>query len=527
MPNSIEWNFKLIAHHALDGFGGMGEGMAMQIAKDGRRIIWLAHENAPKNFTGVDVTDPRKPKVVVQTDLPQPRALQLAGSRRQHHGGGLSGRMPGRSRRASSCSTSRSPRTRGRSRSSIAPARIARRASAVVRRRRRCAPGGRRGRLRAAQPARRPVLPVIDVRNPSKPRRSAAGGLPARARATTNRRRRVTSRRPRYGLPRPQHQRLSAAAGPRLSGLSRRRRDRSGHLRQVEPEQVSPLGQLAALSPASPTRAAPVQAQPLDRHGRVGCATTRTTGRSSCGSSTAATRQSRADRDLPAAARCVRLPAAASARTTSTRTPRCRPPSAPTHHLRHLLQRRRARVRHHESVPAARGRAFSRPHRPRRPARPRSTTFSSTSAASSTRSTGTSAGSISSRWNSDGVHFPSPDIGMFGRRQRHARGHRIPVTISRKASVGDGRQDRHRRRSDLMTSRRWPVVCACCTVRPKLQGALRRSVGRARAKAVLPHCNRDRRSPRSDPAHLCERASARRVSIMSRTRHRSMAIVSR
>src|SRR5215510_1947508 len=67
----ITWNFKLIAHHLLDGFGGMGEGMSIQIAPDGRRILWLAHESAPKNFTAVDVSDPRKPKVVVQTDLPQ------------------------------------------------------------------------------------------------------------------------------------------------------------------------------------------------------------------------------------------------------------------------------------------------------------------------------------------------------------------------------------------------------------------------------------------------------------------------
>jgi len=71
MPDQIEWNFKLIAHHELSGFGGMGEGMSVQIAKDGRRIIWLAHESAPKNFTAVDVSDPRKPKVVVQTELPQ------------------------------------------------------------------------------------------------------------------------------------------------------------------------------------------------------------------------------------------------------------------------------------------------------------------------------------------------------------------------------------------------------------------------------------------------------------------------
>ena len=42
--------------------------MSIQIARDGRRILWLAHESAPKNFTGVDVSDPRKPKIVVQTD---------------------------------------------------------------------------------------------------------------------------------------------------------------------------------------------------------------------------------------------------------------------------------------------------------------------------------------------------------------------------------------------------------------------------------------------------------------------------
>jgi hypothetical protein len=64
-------NFKLIAHDPLAGHGGMGEGMSIQIAPDGRRILWLAHESAPKNFTAVDVSDPRKPKIVVQTELPQ------------------------------------------------------------------------------------------------------------------------------------------------------------------------------------------------------------------------------------------------------------------------------------------------------------------------------------------------------------------------------------------------------------------------------------------------------------------------
>jgi hypothetical protein len=63
-------NMKLISHNELQGFGGMGEGIAMQLADDGRRILWMAHESAPKNFTGVDVTDPRQPRVIVQTELP-------------------------------------------------------------------------------------------------------------------------------------------------------------------------------------------------------------------------------------------------------------------------------------------------------------------------------------------------------------------------------------------------------------------------------------------------------------------------
>ncbi len=67
---TLSLNMHLLAHHELAGFGGLGEGMSMQLTGDGRRILWLAHEGAPKNFTGVDVTDPRRPGVVVQTDLP-------------------------------------------------------------------------------------------------------------------------------------------------------------------------------------------------------------------------------------------------------------------------------------------------------------------------------------------------------------------------------------------------------------------------------------------------------------------------
>ncbi len=67
---TLAWNMKLVSHNELAGFGGIGEGINMQITGDGRRILWLAHESAPKNFTGVDVTDVKNPRVVVQTDLP-------------------------------------------------------------------------------------------------------------------------------------------------------------------------------------------------------------------------------------------------------------------------------------------------------------------------------------------------------------------------------------------------------------------------------------------------------------------------
>ena len=66
----MQQNMKVLSQHTLNGHGGMGEGMSMQLTRDGRRILWLAHESAPKNFTAVEVSDPRKPKVVVQTELP-------------------------------------------------------------------------------------------------------------------------------------------------------------------------------------------------------------------------------------------------------------------------------------------------------------------------------------------------------------------------------------------------------------------------------------------------------------------------
>ena len=62
-----------LSQHLLGGFGNVGEGMALQLTRDRRRILWLAHESAPKNVTAVDVTNPRKPAVILQTDLPHAR----------------------------------------------------------------------------------------------------------------------------------------------------------------------------------------------------------------------------------------------------------------------------------------------------------------------------------------------------------------------------------------------------------------------------------------------------------------------
>ena len=62
-------NMRLLAHHDLDGHGNGGEGIALQATHDGRRVLYIAHESAPKDFSALDVTDPRKPRVIVQTEL--------------------------------------------------------------------------------------------------------------------------------------------------------------------------------------------------------------------------------------------------------------------------------------------------------------------------------------------------------------------------------------------------------------------------------------------------------------------------
>ena len=65
-------NMRLISHHDLNGFGNIGEGIHLHQTNDGRRILYMAHESAPKDITGIDVSDLRNPKMLVQTDLAYP-----------------------------------------------------------------------------------------------------------------------------------------------------------------------------------------------------------------------------------------------------------------------------------------------------------------------------------------------------------------------------------------------------------------------------------------------------------------------
>ena len=48
MDGALAKNMRLLSNDRLNGFGGVGEGMAVQIARDGRRIMWLAHEDRPR-----------------------------------------------------------------------------------------------------------------------------------------------------------------------------------------------------------------------------------------------------------------------------------------------------------------------------------------------------------------------------------------------------------------------------------------------------------------------------------------------
>ena len=305
----ITWNFKLLAQNDLGGFGGMGEGMSVQIAKDGRRIIWLAHESAPKNFTGVDVSDPRKPKVVVQTDLPQAfmrsNSLEMTGDimavayQTQKAGQKPAGfelfdvSVPEKPRSISffDCSGATS---RGVHQLWFCDGEYVHMASG--------APD-----FKPSHPLDDQFYRCIDVRNPSKPVEVGRWWMPG---TSGDRQRRAAAAPPaRQGLSRAQHQRLSAAAGPALSLLHRRRHVRDGHQGQGQAEGDLALDQFAALYRLHAHGGAAVRPQPDARHRRVDRERRQGLAEADLDSRRARRDASGADRHLPAAAgRCLSRP---------------------------------------------------------------------------------------------------------------------------------------------------------------------------------------------------------------------------
>jgi hypothetical protein len=66
----IEHNLRLIGHHDLDGASNAGEGLAMKITPDERRLFYVAHENPPMAMSILDVTEPARPELVWKAPVP-------------------------------------------------------------------------------------------------------------------------------------------------------------------------------------------------------------------------------------------------------------------------------------------------------------------------------------------------------------------------------------------------------------------------------------------------------------------------
>jgi hypothetical protein len=65
---------RIIGHNDLGKYGDCGEGIQIHVGKNGQRTLWVAHLNAPGDFSAVDVTDPRNPKVIYSQELPNPKS---------------------------------------------------------------------------------------------------------------------------------------------------------------------------------------------------------------------------------------------------------------------------------------------------------------------------------------------------------------------------------------------------------------------------------------------------------------------
>ncbi len=229
----------------------------MQLTKDGRRILWLAHESAPKNFTSVDVTDPKNPKIVSRADLPQSHmrsnSLETVGDimaiAYQTKDPGLKPAgfelfdisVPESPKRITFVDLS-GPTSRGVHQLWFSDGEYIHMSASSP-------------DFEADPPEGRPVLPVLGREEPVE----AGRGRPlvaARHAAGRQRRAAGTPHRVRQRLPAAQHQRLSGPAGPLLHGLHRRRADHARHRRQIAPEDGGALGLPSAQPRLHPYRRA-------------------------------------------------------------------------------------------------------------------------------------------------------------------------------------------------------------------------------------------------------------------------------
>ncbi len=69
-PVRIAHNLRLLAQHDLGGAPNAGEGLALTVTREGRRLLYVAHENPPMALSVLDVTDPREPSLAWQMPLP-------------------------------------------------------------------------------------------------------------------------------------------------------------------------------------------------------------------------------------------------------------------------------------------------------------------------------------------------------------------------------------------------------------------------------------------------------------------------
>src|ERR1039457_129571 len=60
---------RFLGRHDLAGHGNCGEGTAL-LERGGSRYLYIAHERGPANFSVLDVTDPRAPRLLAQPTLP-------------------------------------------------------------------------------------------------------------------------------------------------------------------------------------------------------------------------------------------------------------------------------------------------------------------------------------------------------------------------------------------------------------------------------------------------------------------------